>query len=57
MTTFSYRFTALHRKLDDEIRRELERRFPDSINLLRLKTLRRAIKDRLYNHKLRAKGV
>jgi hypothetical protein len=57
MTMFSYRLTALHRKLDDEIRRELGRRFPDSIKLLRLKTLRLAIKDRLYNHKLRARGI
>ena len=57
MTTFSYRFTALHRKLDDEIRRGLERRFPDSIKLLRLKTLRLAIKDRHSNHKLRARRV
>ncbi|HVI97489.1 MAG TPA: DUF465 domain-containing protein [Sphingomonas sp.] len=57
MNTFSYRLTALHRKLDDEIRRELGRRFPDSIKLLRLKKLRLAIKDRLFNHDLRTRRV
>ena len=47
MKAFIYRFTLIHRKIDDEIRGELARRFPDSIKLLRLKKLRLAIKDRL----------
>lgn len=47
MNALIYRLTVVHRKLDDEIRRELKRRFPDSIRLLRLKKLRLAIKDRL----------
>lgn len=48
MNPFIFRLTAVHRKLDDEIRRELKRRVPDSIRLLRLKKLRLAVKDRLY---------
>lgn len=48
MKTLIYTLTLLHRKIDDEIRSELARRFPDSIKLLRLKKLRLAIKDRLY---------
>lgn len=48
MKNLIYRLTSIHRKIDDEIRGELARRFPDSIKLLRLKTLRLAVKDRLY---------
>ena len=48
MKTLIYTLTLLHRKIDDEIRSELARRFPDSIKLLRLKKLRLAIKDRLF---------
>ena len=48
MKAFIYRLTLIHRKIDDEIRGELARRFPDSIKLLRLKKLRLAVKDRLY---------
>ena len=47
MKNLIYRLTSIHRKLDDEIRGELARRFPDSIKLLRLKKLRLAVKDRL----------
>ena len=48
MKTLMYRLTSIHRKIDDEIRGELARRFPDSIKLLRLKKLRLVVKDRLY---------
>ena len=47
MKNLVYRLTSIHRKLDDEIRGELARRFPNSIKLLRLKKLRLAVKDRL----------
>ena len=49
MNALMYRLSVVHRKLDDEIRRELKRRFPDSIRLLRLKKLRLAVKDRLHH--------
>jgi hypothetical protein len=48
MNTTLYRLTVIHRRLDEEIRRELKRRFPDSVRLLRLKKLKLAIKDRLH---------
>lgn len=48
MKNLIYRLTLIHRKVDDEIRGELARRFPDSIKLLRLKKMRLAVKDRLY---------
>lgn len=48
MNTMMFRLSMIHRKLDDEIRRELKRRVPDTIRLLRLKKLRLAIKDRLH---------
>ena len=47
MKNLIFQLTSIHRKLDDEIRGELARRFPDSIKLLRLKKLRLAVKDRL----------
>jgi hypothetical protein len=50
MNAFFYRLSSIHRKLDDEIRRELRRRAPDSLRLLRLKKLKLAVKDRLYRH-------
>jgi uncharacterized protein YdcH (DUF465 family) len=49
MNAFIYRLIVIHRRLDEEIRRELERRWPDSIRLLRLKKLRLSVKDRLYS--------
>lgn len=48
MSALMYKLTIVHRKLDDEIRRELKRRFPDGFRLLRLKKLRLAVKDRLH---------
>lgn len=57
MNTFTYRLTVIHRRLDEEIRRELKRRFPDTIRLLRLKKLRLAVKDRLFRHQLRARQI
>jgi len=48
MKTLFYKLTSIHRKIDDEIRGELARRFPDSMKLLRLKKLRLAVKDRLH---------
>ncbi len=48
MNTFVYRLSVIHKRLDDEIRRELKRRVPDSIRLLRLKKLKLAVKDRLH---------
>ena len=47
MTDLFHRMTMVHRLLDDEIRGELKRRFPNHIKLLRLKKLRLAVKDRL----------
>jgi hypothetical protein len=49
VNAFIYRLSVIHRKLDDEIRRELKHRFPDSIRLLRLKKLKLAVKDRLHH--------
>jgi hypothetical protein len=53
MNAIMYRLTAIHRKLDEEIRRELKRRFPDNLRLLRLKKLKLAVKDRLHRDVLR----
>jgi hypothetical protein len=50
MNATLYRLTVVHRRLDEEIRRELKRRFPDTVRLLRLKKLKLAVKDRLYRN-------
>jgi hypothetical protein len=50
MNATLYRLTVIHRRLDEEIRRELKRRFPDTTRLLRLKKLKLAVKDRLYRN-------
>lgn len=47
MNEYIYRLSVVHRRLDEEIRREIRMRFPDSIRLLRLKKLRLAVKDRM----------
>ncbi len=48
MSALMYKLTVVHRRLDDEIRRELKLRFPDGFRLVRLKKLRLAVKDRLH---------
>lgn len=42
-----YRLTVLHCQLDDAERREVRRRGADPFRLLRLKTLKLAVKERL----------
>jgi hypothetical protein len=48
VNAIAYRLTNIHRRLDEQIRRELTRRLPDSLRLLRLKKLKLAVKDRLH---------
>ncbi|EPR17714.1 hypothetical protein M527_15380 [Sphingobium indicum IP26] len=57
MNSFLYKMTRLHWKLEEEIRRELKRRFPDSLRLLRLKKVRLQVKDRLHGHMLQERRV
>ncbi|WP_079246874.1 DUF465 domain-containing protein [Sphingomonas turrisvirgatae] len=54
MSGMLYRLSVVHRKLEDEIRRETLREAPDTFRLLRLKKLRLAVKDRLSGHWRRA---
>lgn len=48
-----YRLTQLHRQLDEAARREARRRGADPFRLLRLKTLKLAVKRRLAALSLR----
>ena len=50
MNPIIYRMTLIHRRLEDEIRRELKKRWPDSWRVRRLKKLKLAVKDRLHAH-------
>jgi len=45
-----FRLSMIHSGVDREIRREMRRKVPDWIRLLRLKKLRLAIKDRIAGH-------
>ena len=47
MSAATYRLTAIHRSLDESIRREMKATLPDSLRLLRLKKMKLAVKDRL----------
>ena len=47
MSNDVYRLTSTHHRLDEAIRDEMKRVWPDSIRLLRLKKLKLAVKDRL----------
>ncbi len=49
MNPLVYKLTVIHRRLEDEIRRELKHRVPDTFRLLRLKKLKLAVKDRLHS--------
>ncbi len=55
MNSLIYRLSVIHKRLDEEIRRELRRRFPDNIRLLRLKKLKLAVKDRLHFQMLKTR--
>jgi len=45
-----YRMSVVHRKLDDQIKQEAKRRWPDTLRLAHLKKLRLALKDRIVGH-------
>jgi uncharacterized protein len=47
LSAILYRLSQIHRRLDEEIRRETRRRSPDAFRLLRMKKLKLAVKDRL----------
>lgn len=47
MSSSTYRLTAIHRSLDESIRKEMRSRLPNSLRLLRLKKMKLAVKDRL----------
>ena len=50
MTFSSFRLLQYHQKIDNELRAEISRRWPDAFRIQKLKRLKLAIKDRLANH-------
>jgi uncharacterized protein len=48
MRTTILKMLTVHQRLDEELRREAKRRWPDIMRIKRLKKLKLAIKDRLY---------
>jgi hypothetical protein len=57
MNPIIYRLKIVHARLEDEVRRELKRRWPDQSRLTRLKKLKLAIKDRLHRTARRSISV
>jgi uncharacterized protein len=49
MSNRVYRLLTRHQKLDDALRQELSRRWPDPLRTAQLKKMKLAIKDRLYS--------
>ena len=49
MTFSSFRLMQYHQKIDNELRAEVNRRWPDAFRIQQLKRLKLAIKDRLAN--------
>lgn len=48
MSVIAYRLLNIHCRLDDEIRTQQSRRWPDLVRIQRLKKLKLAVKDRLH---------
>jgi uncharacterized protein YdcH (DUF465 family) len=44
----SFRLLEIHQRLDEQLRRELRRRWPDPLKIVQLKKLKLRVKDRLY---------
>ena len=57
MTIHAFRLLVTHRRIDDAIRSELKRRWPDLIRLRRLKKLKLAVKDRLHSLATRGRAM
>ena len=48
MRTRTFRLLEIHQRIDDALRRELRRRWPNHLHVTRLKKLKLRVKDRLY---------
>jgi len=48
MNGMIFRMMLAHQKLDEELRREQARRWPDPLRIQKLKKLKLALKDRLF---------
>ena len=44
----TFRLLEMHQRIDEALRRELRRRWPDPFRVVRLKKLKLHVKDRLY---------
>jgi hypothetical protein len=46
-----FRLLEIHQRIDDSLRRELRRPWPEPFRIIRLKKLKLRVKDRLYGLK------
>ena len=44
----SFQLLEIHQRLDEQLRRELRRRWPDPLKIVHLKKLKLRVKDRLH---------
>lgn len=52
-----FRLLEIHQRIDDALRSELRRRWPDPLAVIRLKKLKLRVKDRLYGLTPRARSA
>jgi len=48
MRSRSFKLFEMHQKIDEALRRELRRRWPDPLRVIQLKKLKLRVKDRLH---------
>jgi hypothetical protein len=48
MRSRTFRLLEIHQRVDEALRRELRRRWPDHLRVTRLKKLKLRVKDRLH---------
>jgi uncharacterized protein len=53
MSDTMFRLLQMHQRLDQRLRAELTRRWPDVLEIARLKKLKLAVKDKLHRRSLR----
>jgi len=51
-----FRLLEIHQRLDEDLRRELRRRWPDPFKVVQLKKLKLRVKDRLHGLTLRPRA-
>ena len=57
MRSRTFRLLEVHQRVDQTLRRELQRRWPDPLRITRLKKLKLRVKDRLHRLTPRLRAI